>query len=562
MGKNFIVFILTGALSISCSRKESAVKNYAEIGHVKAQINKLVPVEIDYDRSLLTEAQHEALYDLVAASQYMDQIFLKQVYDKNPEIQQALISGDNPDFPVLLEYFNICFGPFDRLENNDPFINLTDPKPPGANYYPENMSKEDFEEWIRQHPQDEESFRSNYTIIRRDDNGLVAIPYSEAYKTELNAAHNLLKKAASRVDNASVKTYLNSRADAFLSNDYFQSDMDWMDLKDHTLEIVIGPYEVYEDELMGYKAAFEAFITLVDPVESEKLHRVAAYLDEMERNLPIPDKYKNTRRGSSSPIVVVQEVFTAGDTKAGVQTTAFNLPNDERVREEKGSKKVMLKNIAQAKFEKCWIPIVNEVISEEALPYVKFDAYFNHVLMHEMSHGIGPGTITKDGETTSVNIELQETYPTIEEAKADILGLYNTQFLIRKGFLPDSLEKQTFVTYLGGIFRSVRFGISSAHGGANVIEYNYIKEQGGFEYDPERLKFSVNLDKIGNAVKNLAHDLLMIQAEGDYDASKAFIEKYRYLPEELQNALDRLITVPVDIKPVYVIEREMELRNR
>ncbi|RQV98875.1 MAG: peptidase, partial [Calditrichaeota bacterium] len=476
---------------------------------------------------------------------------------KNPEIQQALISGNNPDFPVLLEYFNICFGPFDRLENNEPFINLTNPKPPGANYYPEDMSREEFEKWITDHPEDENEFISNFTVIRRKGNNLVAIPYSEVYKEELTAAAELLKSAASRIRNSSVKTYLNSRADAFLSNDYFQSDIDWMDLKDHTLEIVVGPYEVYEDKLFGYKAAFEAFVTLVDPVESEKLYRVSGYLDEMEKNLPIPDKYKNTRRGSSSPIVVVQEVFTAGDTKAGIQTTAFNLPNDERVREARGSKKVMLKNIAQAKFDKCWIPIVKEVIHPDMLPSVNFDAYFNHVLMHEMSHGLGPGTIIKNGDTTSVSAELKETYTTIEEAKADILGLYNTQFLIDRNLFPASLEKETYITYLGGIFRSIRFGITSAHGGANAVIYNYIGEKGGFEYDRESMKFSVNLKKIKSAVKDLAHDLLIIQAEGNYKAAKDFMEKYRYLPDELQSALTRLITVPVDIRPIYAIEREM-----
>lgn len=552
-----MTIFFTGVMAMSCSRKESAVNNYADIGHVKSQINKLEPVEIDYDRTFLSEDQQQALYDIVAAARYMDQIFFKQVYAKNPEIQQALISGNNPDFPVLLEYFNICFGPFDRLENNEPFINLTNPKPPGANYYPEDMSREEFEKWITDHPEDENEFISNFTVIRRKGNNLVAIPYSEVYKEELTAAAELLKSAASRIRNSSVKTYLNSRADAFLSNDYFQSDIDWMDLKDHTLEIVVGPYEVYEDKLFGYKAAFEAFVTLVDPVESEKLYRVSGYLDEMEKNLPIPDKYKNTRRGSSSPIVVVQEVFTAGDTKAGIQTTAFNLPNDERVREARGSKKVMLKNIAQAKFDKCWIPIVKEVIHPDMLPSVNFDAYFNHVLMHEMSHGLGPGTIIKNGDTTSVSAELKETYTTIEEAKADILGLYNTQFLIDRNLFPASLEKETYITYLGGIFRSIRFGITSAHGGANAVIYNYIGEKGGFEYDRESMKFSVNLKKIKSAVKDLAHDLLIIQAEGNYKAAKDFMEKYRYLPDELQSALTRLITVPVDIRPIYAIEREM-----
>ena len=277
----------------------------------------------------------------------------------------------------------------------------------------------------------------------------------------------------------------------------------------------------------------------------------------MENNLPIPAEYKNTRRGSESPIVVVQEVFTAGDTKAGVQTTAFNLPNDERVREAKGSKKVMLKNVAHAKYQKCWLPIVQEVINEKDLPYVKFDAYFNHVLMHEMSHGIGPGIMMKDGEETSVNTELKDTYPTIEEAKADILGVYNTLYLIKRGFLPKSMEQETFVTYLGGIFRSIRFGITAAHGGANAISYNYIKEKGGFTYNAETKKFGVDPEKMRLAVRELAYDLLMIQANLDYEGAVKFIEKYRYFPEEISDALDRLSDVPVDIWPEFAIEKEL-----
>ncbi len=551
------LIIITGVLLMSCSKTDSVIRNYANIDHVKAQIKKLAPVEIHYDSTLLNTSQHAALLKLVQAAEYMDKIFLVQVYDKNLEIQKALMAGKNPDYPTLWEYFDINFGPFDRLDDNKPFINLDTPKPAGANFYPTDMTKEEFQQWITDHPDDAASFTGNFTIIRREDGKLVAIPYSQAYAQYLKPAANLLNEAADLIENPSLKTYLTSRAKAFLSNDYYQSDMDWMDVHDSALDIVIGPYEVYEDNLFGYKASFEAFINIVDPQESEKLRRVNPYLQDMEMNLPIPDEYKNTRRGTSSPIVVVQEVFTGGDTKAAVQTTAFNLPNDERVREAKGSKKVMLKNIAQAKFEKCWIPIVNEVMSPDDLPYVSFEAYFNHTLMHEMSHGLGPGIIEKNGVRTTVNKELKETYSTIEEAKADILGIYNTEFLIGKKVLPDSLLRQTFTSYLGGIFRSVRFGINEAHGGANAIEYNYIKEKGGFEYDEATQKFSVKLDKMPDAVKALSHDLLMIEALGDYEGAKQMIEKYRYLPPEMESALDRLEDVPVDIRPVYRVVNEL-----
>ncbi len=551
----FGLFIFILGVLVMGAKQSSVIEDYADIQYVKGQIAKLAPVEISVDPSLLNENDKAVLAKLVEAAKLMDEIFLRQVYSRNVAIREALQQGSNPDYPTLLTYFTINFGPFDRLNHDEPFINLKHKKPAGANFYPEDMTREEFEAWIQAHPEDEEAFTSNFTIIRREGDRLVAIPYSRAYREFLEPAARLLKEAAALAQNPSLKKYLNSRAEAFLSNDYFQSDMDWMDLKDHKIEVVIGPYEVYEDALLGYKASFEAFITIVDPEESAKLRKVNQYLQDMELHLPIPDKYKNLHRGSASPIVVVQEVFTGGDTKAGIQTTAFNLPNDERVREAKGSKKVMLKNVAHAKYDKCWIPIVNIVLDPKDLQRVSFDAYFNHVLMHEMSHGLGPGTITVNGRKTTVNKELKETYSTIEECKADILGVYNLAYMVEKGVFPKEMKAQAYSSYLGGIFRSVRFGINEAHGGANAIAFNYLMEKGGFEYNPQTRKFRVNDAKIEGAIRDLAHDLLMIQATGDYEGAKRFIQKYRYLSPEMQDALNRLKDVPVDIRPVYTIEQ-------
>ena len=551
----FGLFIFILGVLVMGAKQSSVIEDYADIQYVKGQIAKLAPVEISVDPSLLNENDKAVLAKLVEAARLMDEIFLRQVYSRNVAIREALQRGSNPDYPTLLTYFTINFGPFDRLNHDEPFINLKHKKPAGANFYPEDMTREEFEAWIQAHPEDEEAFTSNFTIIRREGDRLVAIPYSRAYREFLEPAARLLKEAAALAQNPSLKKYLNSRAEAFLSNDYFQSDMDWMDLKDHKIEVVIGPYEVYEDALLGYKASFEAFITIVDPEESAKLRKVNQYLQDMELHLPIPDKYKNLHRGSASPIVVVQEVFTGGDTKAGIQTTAFNLPNDERVREAKGSKKVMLKNVAHAKYDKCWIPIVNIVLDPKDLQRVSFDAYFNHVLMHEMSHGLGPGTITVNGRKTTVNKELKETYSTIEECKADILGVYNLAYMVEKGVFPKEMKDQAYSSYLGGIFRSVRFGINEAHGGANAIAFNYLMEKGGFEYNPQTRKFRVNDAKIEDAIRDLAHDLLMIQATGDYEGAKRFIQKYRYLSPEMQDALNRLKDVPVDIRPVYTIEK-------
>lgn len=584
MNSKWISFILAVSLiflGIGCGQKEesqpteeanvteqqpltttvpSAIADYETVSTIQDQMKKLAPVEIAFDDSKLDEKQKQALKLIVKAAQYMDKIFLVQVYSKNLEIQQALIENkaNNPDYAILLDYFKICFGPFDRLEHHKPYINKNVTKPKGANFYPEDMTKEEFENYIKANPTEEAAFTSNFTVIRRQEGKLVAIPYSEAYKEYLEPAAKLMKEAAELTDNPSLKTYLISRADAFLGNDYYQSDIDWMDLKDHDLEVVIGPYEVYEDEMFGYKAAFESFITIVDKDASKTSSVISNHIVAMEKNLPIEDKYKNFKRGKSSPILVVNEIYTSGDTKAGIQTTAFNLPNDERVREAKGSKKVMLKNVAEAKFQNCWIPIVKEVLSEQDLPFVSFDAYFNHVLMHEMAHGLGPGIIEKNGQKTTVNKELKELYSTIEECKADIVGMWSFLLMIKKGVFPKEIEKNLYISYLGGTFRSIRFGINEAHGGGVIIQFNYMMEKGAFVYDAATGRYGVDQTKMKDAIKELSKEVLMIEALGDYDAAKAFIEKYRKLTPELETALAKVKHVPTDIRPIYAVEKNLE----
>lgn len=538
-----------------------AIQDYEKIDTVKAQLAKLAPVEIAYDASSLTNNEQQVLKLLVRAAKYMDKIFLMQVYKKNFRILKELNQKkkENPDYAVLQKYFKINFGPFDRLAADKPFINLQVKKPLGANFYPRKMTKEEFEADIKANPQDEKAFTSNFTVILKKQDKLVAVPYSTVYKKFLEPAAKLLKEAAQLAENPSLKKYLNSRADAFSSNDYFQSDMDWMDLKNHNIEVVIGPYEVYEDKLFGYKASFEAFVTLVDHKESEKWVKVASLMNEMEKNLPIDEKYKNFNRGASSPTMIVDEVFCGGDTKACIQTTAFNLPNDERVREAKGSKQVMLRNIARAKFDKCWIPIVKEVLAESDLPLISFDAYFNHVMMHEYSHGLGPGTIEKNGKKTTVNKELKDRYSTLEETKADVLGIWNCQFMVDKGVFPKELEKNIYVTYLGGMFRSIRFGIDTAHGGGTAMQMNYMLEKQGFLFDKQTGRFRVNPDKekVKAAVKQMARELLEIQALGDYERAGQFIDKYRHISPELAQALEKVKNVPTDILPVYAVEKEL-----
>ncbi len=554
MKKNFlIVFAVFLTFAVGCKQTKTDNEN----GKVKMMKQKIAQFErsvIKYDENSLTENERKVVENLYKASKLIDKIFLRQVYYKNPEIEKELKARTDELGKLYYDYFKIMFGPFDRLDHDKPFYG-TEQKPKGANFYPADMTKEEFENWIKAHPDDEAAFTSERTVIERKDGKLVAVPYPEAYKKESEQIAEYLREAAKYAENASLKKYLLSRADAFLSNDYYQSDMDWMDLKNHTIEVVIGPYEVYEDGLFNYKAAFESFVTIVDKEESKKLEKFGKYLTQLEKNLPIPDKYNNFNRGKSSPIVVVNEVFNAGDAKAGVQTLAFNLPNDERVRKAKGSKKVMLKNIHEAKYKALLKPIAERVLDKEFLSDVTFDAFFTHTLMHEISHGLGPGFITVNGRKTEVKKELKETYSTIEECKADVLGMFNNIYMIERGELPETLRKQLWATFLASVFRSIRFGINEAHGAGNAIIFNYLLENGAYVYDAKTTKFKIDYDKIYDVVKSLANKLLVIQAEGNYDGAKELIAKYVKLSPEMKTQIEKLKDLPVDIKPVFEIEK-------
>ncbi len=552
--KYLVSFFLIALILQGCGEKKEEVnKNETEgIEMIKKEIANFSPTELKYDDKILDDRQKIVVEKLYRASKLIDSLFLNQVYSKNEEIKADLLGQNTEDSKLKLELFNIMFGPFDRLEHDKPFIG-TETKPAGANFYPEDMTKEEFEGWIKNHPEDEKTFTSEFTMIRRDGDSLVAIPYSEYFKDKLTEISNLLKDAAGYADNLSLKKYLLTRAAAFLSNDYYESDMAWMEVKDNDIEVVIGPYEVYEDNLYNYKASFESFLTIKDPEESKKLEVFKKYLKDMELHLPIPMKYKNLERGSESPIAVVNEIFVAGDSKAAVQTLAFNLPNDERVRKAKGSKKVMLKNVSEAKYDKQLIPISKIVLELGQQQYVTFNSFFTHALMHEMSHGIGPGFIKVNGRNTEVRKELKEAYATLEECKADILGMYNNVFMIEKGVFPESFEKETYVTFLAGIFRSIRFGINEAHGGGNAIIYNYLLENGGYEYDETTQKVKVNFDKVGKALKDLANMILMIQAKGDYNAAKELIKKDAVISPSMQTLIIKLSDIPVDIKPVFPV---------
>jgi hypothetical protein len=546
---------------------------------LKNQIDKYARVEIPIETSVLSPPEIEALVKLVQAGGIMDEIFLRQVWAGNVELRDKLMAAarSGPDKEVmsdLYRFFRINFGPWDRLEEDSPFIG-TMKKPAGANYYPADMTAKELETWIAKQPDQADAFKHYFTCIRRKDGGLAAIPYSQEYKALLTKAATLMNEAADiltapenaakfgeAVDYTTLATFLRSRAAAFSSNDYFQSDMDWMDVEGNIIDVTIGPYEVYEDNLFGYKAAFEAFIAVRNPADSRRLVDLKDFLPGMERNLPIPDEHKNLGRGSESPISVVDVVFVGGDSKAGVQTIAFNLPNDERVREAKGSKKVMLKNFNRAKFDKILTPIADVVLDPSQRNMIEFDIFFSNVLLHELSHGLGPGDITlPDGTKTTVNQELKTLYSSIEEAKADIMGLYNTAYLVQQGYFSKDHETKAYVNFLPGFFRAIRFGATSAHGKANMMEFNYMMEKRAIELDPETDRFRVNLAKMPDAVRSMTRDLCMIQALGDYDAAEAFINRYGNMVPDVERQLEKMSTIPTDIELVYEAEKYIEKRK-
>ena len=515
----------------------------ADIGE---RLARYAPTEMSADLAGVPEGEIEVLAEIIRAGRIMDDIFRMQVWHGGPAMR-AQLAGASTE---LKRYFDINFGPWDRLAENEPFLRPEGglEHPAGAGYYPEDLTKEEFEAWLEAHPQDRAALTGLFTVVRRDGDALVAVPYSQAYAEYLRPAAAHLLKAAELTANESLRTFLESRAAAFLSDDYYQSDKDWMDLES-PVEVTIGPYETYEDGLFGYKAAFEAFVTVNLPAQSAQLERFKNLLPWLESNLPIPDALKN-ERGTDSPIRVVDEVFVGGDSKAGVQTLAFNLPNDERVREEKGSKKVMLRNILRAKYDKILVPIAERVIASDQVGDISFDAFFAEVLHHELSHGLGPGTITVGGRATEVRLELKELYSTLEEAKADVMGVYNILALIDRGEIAAELRASLEPSYVAGLFRAARFGLHEAHGRGVVAQFNFLLEKGALEVGDDG-RFRAVPETFGAGIRDLLATMLMLQANGDYDGTKTFLDTYGVASAALEAAVDRLEDVPVDIYPIY-----------
>lgn len=537
----------------------------ATVEQLQAMTKRYAPVDLKADMSKLSRGDRVAMAKLIEAAQIVDTLQLRQRWSQNEALLAALRKDSSPLGRARQDYFWLNKGPWSILDGNQSFmpaeyagIKIPAKKPEGANFYPAGATKQALESWMNALPAaDKQQAQWFFTVIRTGPDGKFrTVKYSDEYRPELEQLAKLLREAAAATDNASLKKFLTMRADAFLSNDYLASDFAWMDL-DAPVDVTIGPYETYNDELFGYKAAFEAYVSIRDDKETAKLNFFGKHLQELEDNLPVDKQYRNPKVGAIAPMVVVNQIYGAGDGNMGVQTAAYNLPNDERVIRERGSKRVMLKNIQQAKFQSTLTPISKQVLRPQDQKDLDFDSFFTHILAHEIMHGLGPHHTKKDGKESTPRQDLKETYSTIEEAKADITGLWALGYMMDKGLLKDTLgqgaaaERKLYNTFLASSFRTLHFGLTSSHARGMAIQVNYLLDKGAFVAHDDGT-FSVDFKKIKQAVIDLDREFLTIEATGDYARAKAMMDKYVVIRPEVRRALDKLKSVPNDIRPAFV----------
>lgn len=504
----------------------------------EALLAKYTPVRLTTDTSVLSDAERQMIPLLIEAAQAMDDAFWVQAYGDKTELLGSI------DDDALRQFAEINYGPWDRLDDNRPFVPGREGKPDGANFYPQDASKDELEAAAKEQPE----VKGLYTMVRRDDSGgLVTVPYSEVFSDAYQLAADRLRQAAALAEDAGLQRYLELRADALLSDDYYASDMAWMEMKDNGLDVVIGPIETYEDKIFGAKAANEAYVLIKDKEWSERLARYATLLPELQRGLPVADAYKAEEPGTDSDLNAYDVVYYAGDCNAGSKTIAINLPNDERVQLAKGSRRLQLKNAMQAKFDKILVPLADQLIAEDQRSHITFDAFFANTMFHEVAHGLGiKNTLSGNG---TVRQALAEHASALEEGKADVLGLYMVTALHGQGELGEADLMDNYVTFLASIFRSVRFGSASAHGQANLLRFNFFEEMGAFSRDPDTGVYRVDFDKMQQAMNALSERILVLQGDGDHAAVTAFVNQYGVEGSGLRGDLDRLSAagIPVDI---------------
>jgi peptidase M49-like protein len=563
----FSVFVVVTLMSVLSVAQETRSKSSPDAAELNKMAARFAPTKLVVDTSALSAGDKQALVKLIEAAHVVNTVFMRQFWSGDLALYHKLEQDKTSLGRARLHYFWINKGPWSEIDQHKAFLpGVPEHKPAGANFYPEDMTKEEFEGWVKTlSPAEKEQAEGFFTVVRRDaSKKLKLVPYSQEYKTDLDQAGKLLREAAALTGNATLKKFLTSRADAFASNDYYQSDVDWMDL-DAPLDVTFGPYETYNDELFGYKAAFEAYINLRDEKESSRLAFLGQHLQDIEDNLPEDPKYRVAKVGAASPIRVVNEVFAAGDGNHGVQTAAYNLPNDDKVVQLKGSKRVMLKNVQEAKFKSTLVPISKMVLQPAAQKDLSFDLFFTHIVAHELTHGLGPHQIKVNGRATNPRLELKELYSAIEEAKADVTGLFALQHLMTQADAgriqmpiphgPDA-ERQLYTTYLASSFRTLRFGLQDAHAKGMAIQFNWFLDKGAFVENSDGT-YSVDMSKIKDAVSSLDHEFLTVEATGDYNGAKKMLTELSVIRPQTEKTLDRLKSLPTDIEPVFVTADEM-----
>jgi len=551
-------------------QQKPAAEHIPDLAELEKMTARFAPTELRVDTGALSPGDQKALVKLIEAGRIMHEIFLDQMWSGNDALRAKLREDRTPLGRARRHYFRINASPWSAVDAEKEFLpNVPARKPLGANFYPQDMSKQEFETFLNSlNDTEQEQAKGYLTVIRRQppDRKLVIFPYSVEYRTDLEHAATLLREAAALTTNDTLKKFLTSRAEAFLTNEYRPSDMDWMDL-DAPLDITIGPYETYEDELFGYKASFEAYINLRDDGETARLGFFSRHLQDIENNLPEDKKYRISKLGSQSPLRVVNVVSAAGER--GVQTAAYNLPNDEIVVNQKGSKRVMLKNVQEAKFNSVLLPIAKRLLPDEAQSDVNFQAFFTHIVAHELMHGLGPHeiTVTARKRLSTPRLELKEVYGSIEEAKADVTGLFALQFLIDQGQaragqpLAGLTEKNLYTTYVASSFRSLRFGATEAHALGQAVQINYLLDKGAVVAQPDG-RFRVDVMKMKQAVRGLDHELLTLEATGDYAGAKRLLDRMGVIRPQMRHVLDKLADIPVDIEPLYVTAQQLAPRLR
>jgi hypothetical protein len=533
--------LLSGCASGDSGADSAAAGDTAAATGIEARLAKYTPVRLTTDLSALSAQERQMLPLLIDAANEMDAIFWQQAYGSREQLMSRI---EDPDARRFAE---INYGPWDRLAGNEPFVPGVGPKPPGANLYPADITKEEFEQAVAGGGARADSLRSLYTLVRRDSSGaLTAVPYHVAFASQVERAAAKLREASALATDPGLKRYLDLRARALQTDQFQPSDLAWMDMKNNTIDVVIGPIETYEDQLFGYKAANETYVLVKDQEWSKRLARYAAMLPALQRGLPVPAEFKRETPGTDSDLGAYDAVYYAGDANAGSKTIAINLPNDEQVQLRKGTRRLQLKNAMRAKFDAILVPLANELIVPEQRQHVTFDAFFANTMFHEVAHGLGVKNTINDRGT--VREALKERASALEEGKADVLGLYMVTRLHEQGELGDADLRDNYVTFLASIFRSARFGAASAHGRANMARFNFFEERGAFARDSSGM-YRVDFDKMRDAMNALSEHILRLQGEGDYAGATTFMEQQGTIGPELQRSLDRLATagIPVDI---------------